>query len=41
LNNFLTEFYSKYGTVIAAGEWMMKNDYNQAFDDSTEDWMRQ
>jgi hypothetical protein len=41
LNNFLTEFYSKYGTVIAAGEWMEKNDYSEAFDDSTEDWMRQ
>jgi hypothetical protein len=41
LNNFLTEFYSKYGTAIAAEEWMDKNEYSKAFDESTEDWMRQ
>jgi len=41
LNNFLTEFYSKYGTFIAAGEWMEENEYCKAFDESTEDWMRQ
>jgi hypothetical protein len=39
LNNTLTEFYSKFGTVTVAGEWMDKHDYNQAFDDSKEDWM--
>jgi len=41
LNNFLTEFHSKYGNFIAAGEWMEKNEYNQAFDENTENWMRQ
>jgi hypothetical protein len=41
LNNTLTEFYSRFGNVTAAGERMDKHDYDQAFDDSKEDWMLQ
>jgi hypothetical protein len=41
LNNILTEFYLRFGTVTGAGEWLDKHDYNQAFEDSKEDWMLQ
>ncbi|QSS59406.1 hypothetical protein I7I51_08841 [Histoplasma capsulatum] len=39
LNKNLTEFYSKYGIVTAAGEWMERNPYSEAFDDNSTDWI--
>lgn len=41
LNRRLTEFYSKFGTLTAAGEWLQKNTYQEAFDETREDWMRE
>ena len=39
LNNTLTEFYARSGTVTPAVKWLNEHEYGQSFDDSEENFM--
>lgn len=39
LNKLLDEFYSKHATITALEEWLDQNEYHEAADDASADWV--